>query len=67
MCQENTEKVLGNARITVDELHTVLVEIEGVWNSRPLTYIYEEDCNVEILTPSHLLCARRLSPFADQN
>ena len=59
------KKVLGNARLSLDEMHTVLVEIEGILNSRPLTYMYEDDCNVEILTPSHLIYGHRLSPIAD--
>ena len=32
------KKCVGTARISSDELHTVLVEIKGVLNSRPLTY-----------------------------
>lgn len=33
-------KVLHNKRITVDELRTLLVEIETRVNNRPLTYVY---------------------------
>ena len=32
------KKVIGNARFSLDEMLTVLVEIEGTLNSRPLTY-----------------------------
>ena len=35
-------KVLGNAKLTADELTTVLVEIESTLNARPLTDDYEE-------------------------
>eukprot|EP00794_Sanderia_malayensis_P017243 gene17243-biopygen14837 len=52
-------KVLGNARLTSDELTTVLVEVEGTLNSRPLTYLYDE--LGEVLTPSHLIHGFRLS------
>ena len=50
-------KVLGNAKLTYDELLTTLVEIEGTLNSRPLTYAYDE-VGVEVLTPSHLIFGR---------
>ena len=50
-------KVLGNARLTSDELLTVLVEIEATLNS--LTYEYDE-LDEEALTPSHLIFGRRI-------
>ena len=58
-------KVLGNAKLTFDELLTTLVEIEGTLNCRPLTYTYEET-EVEALTPSHLIFGRRLSSIPDE-
>lgn len=42
-----------------DELSTLIIEIEAVLNSRPLTYISTED-TTEPLTPSHLMTDRRL-------
>ena len=53
-------KVLGNARLTFDELLTTLVEVEGTLNSRPLTYAYDE-VGSEPLTPSHLMVGRLMS------
>lgn len=41
-----------------EDLLTVLIQIEGVMNSRPLTYLCEE--GGEPLTPSHLIIGRRL-------
>ena len=57
-------KVLGNARLSFDELFTVLTEVENTLNSRPLTYDYDEP-GVEMLTPSHLIFGRRLSALAE--
>ena len=57
-------KVLGNARLMQDELSTVLVEVEATLNSRPLTYQHEE-FDSQVLTPSHLLVGRRISPLSD--
>lgn len=53
------KKLLGRACVTYEELLTILTEIECILNSRPLTYVSTEDLE-EPLTPSHLLCGRRL-------
>ena len=47
-----------------DELHTVLVEVEGTLNSRPLTYVSSDDPE-EPLTPSHLMYGRRILSLPD--
>ena len=52
------KKSLRNAKLTFEELYTVLVEIEGVLNSRPLTYVFDE--MNEPLTPSQLSIGRRI-------
>ena len=60
-------KTLRNSRLTYEEFSTILTEVEGVINSRPLTYCNEE--LEEILTPSHLMIGRRVldkpSPIDD--
>ena len=58
-------KVLGNARLTFDELFTVLIEVEGTLNSRPLAYEYDE-AGEEVLTPSHLIFGRRIKTVPDE-
>jgi hypothetical protein len=56
------KRVVGRATLTYDELHTILVEIEGIINARPLTYVYDdEEANYEPLTPSHLIYGRRIT------
>ena len=53
------KKVLGNAKLSYEELESALIETEGVLNSRPLTYVYNELSEAP-LTPSHLVIGRRL-------
>ena len=55
-------KTIGRAMLNYDELHTILVEIEGVINTRPLTYVYDDNEGVSYpLTPSHLVNGRNLN------
>ena len=53
------KKSIGRARLSYDELSTLLVEIESIINSRPLSYLSSEDLE-EPLTPSHLLTGCRI-------
>ena len=51
-------KILRNARLTFEELETILAEIEAVLNSRPLIYSHDELS--EPLTPLMLVTGKRL-------
>lgn len=46
-------------KLTYDELTTLVIEVEAVVNSRPLTYVSTDDFE-QPLTPAHLLTGRRL-------
>ena len=50
-------KMVGQAKLSLDELQTVIVEIESIVNSRPLSYLASSDME-EPLTLSHLLIGR---------
>jgi len=53
------KKTIGKAKLSLDELTTVLVQVEAILNSRPISYVSSEDLE-EPLTPSHLLSGRCL-------
>jgi hypothetical protein len=57
-------KIIGQSRLSYDELLTAIVEVEMVLNSRPLTFVSAEDFE-EPLTPSHLMVGRRLMSLPD--
>ena len=63
--KRSLRKVLFRASVTYEELLTTIADVEGVINSRPLTYVYENDVE-EVLTPSHLLLGRRLLSTFDE-
>ena len=56
--------MVGRAKFSYDEMHTAIVEIEAIINSRPLAYIYPDDLE-KPLTPSHLVVGRRLLSLPD--
>lgn len=56
--------MVGQVKFTYDEMHTAVVEIEAIINSRPLSHLNSDDTD-EPLTPSHLLVGRRILRLAD--
>ena len=60
------KKTISGARLTYEELLTVITEVEMILNCRPLSYVSGEDIE-EPLTPSHLLCGRRLMSLPDNS
>ena len=52
----------GRASLTYEEVSTLVVEIEGLINLRPLTYVFDDDePNATPLCPSHLIYGRRIT------
>ena len=58
------KKSIGRNCLFYDELLTLVIEVEAVLNSRPLTYVSSEDVE-EPLTPSHLLVGYRILTLPD--
>ncbi|GBM05431.1 hypothetical protein AVEN_94733-1 [Araneus ventricosus] len=54
-------KTLGKTTVSREELETPLIEIEGVLNFRPLTYVFSEFQEPVPLTPAHMLLRRRVN------
>ena len=54
------KKILGQARVRLVELLTILKEMEKFCNSRPLTFIYD-DYIIEPLSPNHLIHGRAIA------
>ena len=57
-------KVLGNACLSLVELQTVVAEVEGTVNNRPLTYDYSE-MGGDMITPLHLVYGYRFDCIPD--
>ncbi|CAL1270294.1 unnamed protein product [Larinioides sclopetarius] len=54
-------KTLGKSCLTVEQLLTVLIEIEGMINSRPITYVGSDSEEPTALTPAHFLLGKRIT------
>ncbi|KAK3754173.1 hypothetical protein QZH41_007961 [Actinostola sp. cb2023] len=54
------KKVLGKALVDAEEFTTILIEIEGQINSRPLTQVSSDPNDLNAITPAHLLLGKPL-------
>ena len=59
------KKIVGRAFLSFEEMRTLLIEIEGTLNNRPLTYVYDNEQGISYpLTPSSLIHGRTIATTA---
>ena len=66
MIKSALRKILWKSKLTYEEVETILTEIEGVLNCRPLCYVDDSDL-AEPITPSHLMYGRNIQRRAILN
>ncbi|XP_050522173.1 uncharacterized protein LOC126894894 [Daktulosphaira vitifoliae] len=59
-------KSIGNALFNYEELYTILVRVEAILNSRPLTPLSTDPSDLSVLTPGHFLIGDSLSAFPER-
>ncbi|GFW24684.1 integrase catalytic domain-containing protein [Trichonephila clavipes] len=57
----------GNSRFTYEEFLTIMTQIEGILNSRPLTPLSTDIDDLSVLTPAHFLIGRPITSINEPN
>ena len=64
--QELEERIVGEVKLTFEEMTTVLNQIEACLNSCPLVPVNTpDDDSIEVLTPGHFLIGQPLTTLPD--
>lgn len=63
--KHHLRRVAGDARLTFEQFYTLLVQIEAVLNSRPISPLSSDPSDFVPLTPAHFIIGRPLTSAAD--
>ncbi|XP_050063272.1 uncharacterized protein LOC114130946 [Aphis gossypii] len=60
-------KVLGESRLTYEEMSTVLTRVEACLNSRPITSLSSDPSDLSYLTPGHFLIGDTITAVPERD
>ena len=61
------KKVVGELKLTFEELAKITSQVEACLNSRPLTPFLESEDGIEVLTPGYFLIGRPMEAIANKS
>lgn len=61
------KRTLGNNSLNYEELSTLLIQIESILNSRPLSPLSTDPSDPTALTPGHFLIGRSLNSIPEKD
>ncbi|GBN61752.1 hypothetical protein AVEN_228269-1, partial [Araneus ventricosus] len=59
--KHHLHRTLTNCKITIEEFETIVIQIEGILNSRPLIPLSDNINEYEVLTPGHFIIGRPIT------
>ncbi|GFX57950.1 integrase catalytic domain-containing protein [Trichonephila clavipes] len=65
--KHHLERAIGNLHFTFEEFETIMIQVEGILNSRPLTPLSSDADNFDVLTTGHFLIGRPITSIPEPN
>ncbi|GFX70749.1 uncharacterized protein TNCV_1032771 [Trichonephila clavipes] len=65
--KHHLKRAIGNLHFTFEEFETIMIQVEGILNSLPLTPVSSDADKFDVLNPGHLLIGRPITSIPKLN
>lgn len=59
------KRVMGGTELTYEQFNTLIIQVEGILNSRPLVALSQDPSDLDYLTPGHFLIGAAITSFPE--